>query len=211
MSKAVDYFWSWFIDNHPKLKTLRDLKPKDQKHYTFWLNWHLHFYTPGIDFLLVFPNREKDKLQMIITANGNPDYFDKVEEVVKAAPQLKDWKFTAFIQPQHDYEELEKGLDKPYVFQDITLKASEIKFLPLEYEGEKKIDMIVFLKNFTIYSHNKNLLQLIFIMVQDLLGEKSLYENINFVELAQLPESDEELICLYDLLFYLDEINGAGS
>lgn len=208
MTKAVDYFWTWFVDNHKQLQNLRTLKTKDQKHYVFWLNWHLHFYTPGIDFLLVFPNRENDKIQMIITANGNPDYFDKVNEVVKSAPQLKDWKFIAFIQPQHDYEELENGLDQPYVFQDITLKASELKFTLLEYEGEKKIDMIVYLKNFTIYSQNKKLLQLIFIMMQDLLGEKSLYENINFVELAQQPEeNNNELICLYDLQFYIDEIN----
>jgi hypothetical protein len=208
MSKAVHYFWTWFIDNHKKLKTLRELKPKQQKHYTFWLNWHLHFYAPGTDFILVFPNREKEKIQMIITANGNPDYFNNVEKMVKAAPQLRDWKFTAFVQPKQDYEELENGLDNPYVFKDITLKTSELKFMPFEYENEKKIDMIVYLKNFTIYSQNENLLQLIYIMMQDLLGEKSLYENINFVELAQLPEQeDDELIYLYDLQYYLDEIN----
>ena len=208
MKTATDYFWTWFIDNHKQLHSLRTLGRKDQKHYTYWLSWYLHFYAPGIDFLLIFPNRERDKMKMVITANGNPDYFEKVEEVVKAAPQLKDWIFTAFIQPQFDYEELQNGLDKPYVFQDITLKASELKFTPFEYEGEKKIDMVVYLKNYTIYSHNKNLLQLIYFMMQDLLGEKVLYQHINFVELAQLPEEeDNEIICLYDLGFYLDEIN----
>jgi hypothetical protein len=45
-------------------------------------------------------------------------------------------------------------------------------------------------------------------MMQDLLDEKSLYENINFVELAQLPEDgDNKFICLYDLQFYIDSIN----
>lgn len=207
MNKAVDYFWTWLIDNHSKLKDLRTLKPKEQKHFTFWLNWHLHFYAPGIDYILVFPQRSEKKIQMIFTANGNPDYFSKVEEVVTAAPQLKDWQFTAFVQPSHDYEELEKGLDRPYVFQDITLKTSDLKFIPFEYDGEKKIDMIVYLKNYTLYSHNKNLLQLIYFMMQDLLGEKLLYEHINFVELAQIPNVEHNLICLYDLQFYLDEIN----
>ncbi|HNP33960.1 MAG TPA: hypothetical protein PKN96_11770 [Flavobacterium sp.] len=68
--------------------------------------------------------------------------------------------------------------------------------------------MIVYLKNFTIYSNNKNLSTLINIMLQDLLGEKSMAENINFVQLAQLPDQeDSELIYLYDLQYYLDEIN----
>jgi len=45
-------------------------------------------------------------------------------------------------------------------------------------------------------------------MMQDLLGEKVLYERINFVELAQMPEEEDyELIYLYELQYYLDEIN----
>jgi hypothetical protein len=207
MSKAVDYFWTWFIDNHAKLKSLRTLAPKEQKHFTFWLNWHLHFYAAGVDYILIFPNRKKEKIQMIITANGNPEYFEKVEEIVAAAPLLAEWTFTAFIQPSQDYEKLEEGLDKPYVFQDITLKASEMKFLPFEYNGEKKIDMVVYLKNYVLHSHNSNLLQIVYFMLQDLLGEKMLYGNINFVELAQIPEDQSNFLHLYDLQLYIDDMN----
>ncbi len=205
--KAIQHFWTWFIDNHKQLQNIRTLTPKKQKHYTFWLNWHLHFYAPGLDYIMVFPKRETEAVQLIITANGDPEYFEKAELVVAAAPRLKGWQFTTFIQPKHSYEDLEAGLDAPYIFQDITLKTSDLKFMPLEYDGEKKIDMIIYLKNFTIYSNYDKLLQFIFIMMQDLLGEKSLYENINFVELAQMPESDEKLICLYDLQFYIDSVN----
>ena len=41
---------------------------------------------------------------------------------------------------------MESSLDKPYVFKDVNLKASKLKFMPFEYEGVKKIDMIVYLK-----------------------------------------------------------------
>jgi len=51
---------------------------------------------------------------------------------------------------------MEAGIDEPDVFQDITIKTSDLKFIPFEYHREKKIDMIIYLKNFTIYSHNKN-------------------------------------------------------
>lgn len=208
MSKTVDFFWSWFIDNHTKLRALNTLNTKDKKHYLYWLNWHLHFYIPGIDLILIFPNRKNKKTQMIFTANGNPDFFNSVEEVIKLAPQINDWKFIAFVQPIEDIDEIEAGLDKPYVFKDINLKASELKFMPFEYEGTKKIDMIVYLKNFTVHCNNKNLLQVVFIIMQDIIGEKLLFENINFVELAQMPETENiELIYLYDLQYYLDEIN----
>ncbi len=68
--------------------------------------------------------------------------------------------------------------------------------------------MIVYLKNFTIHCNNKNLLHVIFIIMQDIIGEKSLFENINFVELAQLTEhEDYELIYLYDVQLYIDKLN----
>ena len=51
--------------------------------------------------------------------------------------------------------------------------------------------MIVYIKNFTIYSHNNNLLQLVYMMIQDLFGEKSMHENINFVQLAQATEDEK--------------------
>ncbi len=43
-----------------------------------------------------------------------------------------------------------------------------------------------------------------FIILQDIVGEKSLYQNINLVQLAQVPDNKEGLIQLYDLHQYLD-------
>ncbi|RYZ98558.1 MAG: hypothetical protein EOP47_19060 [Sphingobacteriaceae bacterium] len=103
---------------------------------------------------------------------------------------------------------MEVGLDKPYVFKDIELKASELKFMPFQYEDVKKIDMIVYLKNFTVHCTNKNLLSVVFIIMQDIIGEKSLFENVNFVELAQMPlHEKDDIIYLYDLQNYIDHLN----
>ncbi len=155
----------------------------------------------------MYPEKLDDKLQLIISANGNPEYFDKVVSLAEQAPQFKHWKIIPFIQPSVDMKNIEAGLDKPYVFKDIILKASELKFTPMQYESEKKIDMIVYLKNFTVHCKNKNLIQVVFIIMQDLLGEKSLYQNINFVELAQMPEDDIQLLHLYELQLYIDKLN----
>lgn len=208
MNKATTHFWTWFLKHKNKLKNLMSLNHKEQKHYMFWLNWHLQFYFPGLEYIIVFPKVKKKKTQLIISASGQKELFHLAIELEKTAPRLWDWKFTTLIQPRQDIDDMEAGIDEPYIFNDITLKSSELKFIPFEYDGEKKIDMIVYLKNFTIFSHNKNLPILINIMLQDLLGEKSMTENINFVQLAQMPEQEnDELIYLYDLQYYLDEIN----
>lgn len=210
MKNKTEHFWTWFFEHRNKLKNLLSLDRKEQKHFFFWLNWHLQFYFPGLECILVFPKRNKKKksTQLIITAKGETGLFLQAIELEKTAPRLRDWKFTALIQPRKDIDDMEAGVDEPYVFQDITLKTSELRFVPFLYDGVKKIDMLVYMKNYTVYSHNKNLMTLINMMLQDLLGEKSLAENINFVQLAQMPEDeDDELIYLYDLQYYLDDIN----
>ena len=71
--------------------------------------------------------------------------------------------------------------------------------------------MIVYLKNYTIHCNNKNLLEVVYIIIQDIIGEKALAENINFVELEQMPnQENDELIYLFDLQYYLDEINASA-
>ena len=206
--RKINIFWNWFQDNNKTIQNIANETPKNQKHISFWIDKHLKFYCKELDFILVFSKIKTTKSEMIITANGNPDYFHQVIHLVDNAPQLKNWKFTAFIQPTSEIYKISIGLDDPYIFQDITLKASELKFTPLDYEEEKsKVDLIIYLKNYALHCDNKTLQQAIFIVIQDLLGEKSLFQNINLVQLAQMPDNDNGLIHLYELQFYIDEIN----
>jgi hypothetical protein len=206
--KKTNNFWNWFQDNNQTIKNLINETPLTQKHITFWINKNLSYYCPEIDFMIVFPISNNNKSELIITANGNPQFFEQVVNLVDKAPQLKNWKFTAFIQPTERIDEIMKGLDEPYIFHEISLKASELTFLPVEYnELSHKLDIVVFLKNYNLFCDTKTLQQAIFIIMQDIVGEKSLYQNINFIQLAQMPDNNEELIHLYDFQMFIDILN----
>ena len=206
--KKINTFWNWFQDNNQTIKNLINETPKNQKHISFWINKNLGYYCKEIDFMIVYPKTANGKCELILTANGNPEYFNQVINLVDNAPQLKNWKFIAFIQPTAKIDEIINGLDNPYIFHEITLKASELTFLPVEYhELSHKVDIVVFLKNYNLYCDTKTLQQAIFIIMQDIVGEKSLYQNINFVQLAQVPDNKEGLIHLYDFQFFLDNLN----
>jgi hypothetical protein len=205
--KKINTFWNWFQDNNQTIKNLINETPKNQKHIAFWVSKNLSYYCKEIDFILVFPNNNNNnnKTELIITANGNPKFFDQIINLVDNAPQLKNWKFTAFIQPTERVDKIIEGFDEPYIFQEITLKASELKFLTLDYDEEtQKLDIIIFFKHFNIHCNNKTLNQAIYIILQDLLGEKSLYQNINLIHLAQMPDNAEELVYLHDLQSFID-------
>jgi hypothetical protein len=206
--KKINTFWNWFQDNNKTIQNLITETPKNQKHISFWIDRHLGYYCKGLDFIIVFPKKNTEKTELIITANGNPEYFNKVIQLIDKAPILKNWKFTAFIQPTERIDKIIDGFDEPYIFQEITLKASELKFLTLDYDEEThKFDIIVFLKNYNLYCDTKTLEQAIFIIMQDILGENSLFQNINFVQLAQMPDNNEELIHLYDFQMFIDIFN----
>lgn len=154
MNNNTAHFWKWFRDHKNKLKAMPTLSLPNQKHYTYWLNWHLQFYFPGIDYILIYPKKNKQKVHFIITAKGNLELFKMALELEKTAPKLRDWKITALIKPQPDIDDRQAGEDQSYIMQDITLKTSELKFIPIQYDGKTKVDIIIYLKNFTIYAHN---------------------------------------------------------
>ncbi len=204
----INYFWSWFNDNQMHFVNYLKLLPKLRKHYTFWLEWHLNYYCKGVGYVIVFSKNKAQKNKLIITAKGQPEYFEKVESIVAAAPKISNWEIIAFVQPYAKIDEIIDGIDKPFIFQDISLKASEVKFEPIEYRDIKKIDMIIYLKYETIKADYKDLMQVVYIMVESLLGEKFLHENINFVQLAKLPEQNKECYLeLYDLKLYIENIS----
>jgi hypothetical protein len=206
--KKINTFWNWFQDNNQTIKNILHETPKNQRHISFWINKNLSYYCKEIDFMIVFPKIGNGKSELIITANGNPVYFNQVIDLVDNAPQLKNWKFTAFIQQIDRIDKIIEGFDEPYIFHEITLKASELKFLTLDYHEEtQKFDIIVFLKNYNLYCDTKTLKQAVFIIMQDILGENLLFQNINFVQLAQMPDNNEELIHLYDFQMFIDILN----
>ena len=68
---------------------------------------------------------------------------------------------------------MKQGLDEPYVFCDLVLKSSELKFAPLNpNDQKKKLDIIVYLKDYTIYCDNSILLEAVFLILYDLLWRK---------------------------------------
>ncbi|WP_445737618.1 hypothetical protein [Mariniflexile sp.] len=206
--RKINTFWNWFQDNNQTIKNLINETPIKQKQTCYLLNKRLGYYCKTLDFMIVFPKKANQKTELIITANGNPEYFNQVIELINNAPQLKHWKFTAFIQPSQNIDNIIEGLDEPYIFQEITIKTSEIKFLPLDYDiNSNKLDIIIYLKNYNIHCNTKTWQQAIYIILQDLLGEKSLCQNINFVQLAKMPKQAVALIELYELQLYIDTIN----
>ena len=207
--KKITTFWSWFLDNQHTIQNLIHETPENQKNISYWIHKNLSYYCSEIDFIIVFPKRPWQQTEFIISSNGNPDYVRQVIDLIDNAPVVTSWKFTAFITPNQLIEKDAYRPDKACIIQDISLKADALQFTPLKRdETSKKRDVIIHIKNNQILCNNESLDQAIFFILQDLLGKNILYQKINLVHLAKLPDTEEEnLIHLYDLQFYIDNYN----
>ncbi len=209
--KTTTSFWNYFTTNQKTISNIQNEPDTTYKRINTQLERKLKNYCHHLDYLLFFPKRPREKPQIIITANGNPLYFSYVENLVKAAPKIKNWQIKAFLQPTAEIEKMKQGLDEPYIFCDLVLKTSELKFALINPdEQKKKLDIIIYLKDFTIYCGNTILLEAIFMILYDLLGEKSMVEDLNFVQLGQLPEDDSNLAKLHELQDYIERVNSAA-
>ncbi len=201
--ESITSFWNYVSSNQYQLKSLRYQKPRTQKVIMSHFEQRLRAYSKGVAFVIVYPKHDYGVHQLIITADGNPKYFKQVEALVEHAPKLKGWQFVAFIQPAQNYDILEAGLDKPYVYKGISVKASELRFMGIEAEGEK-FDLFIFVNNLDISPHNADLRYVVFLIVQDILGEKCLFKHIGCVTLDHMPaEEDPTLIPLCELEFFI--------
>lgn len=206
--KTTTSFWSYFTTNQKLISNLDNESDIIYQKINKQLDRRLKNYCHHLDYFLFFPKQKTAKPQIIITANGNPLYFSYVENLVKAAPKLKNWDIKAFVQPSSKIVKMKQGLDEPYIFCDLVLKGSELKFALINPgDQKKKLDIVVYLKDYTIYCDNNILLEAVFMILYDLLGEISMVEDLNFVQLGQMPDDDSNLIKLHELQAYIDQAN----
>jgi hypothetical protein len=105
-------------------------------------------------------------------------------------------------------DKYENGTDKPLDYYGISLRISEIYFIPLVNPNKPTdLGIRVLLKNYIVHKDNSRLREAIYTHIEHLIGEKSFANDLSFIEINQLQSEDVEydgLIELYNLKFYID-------
>jgi hypothetical protein len=202
---TITNFWNYFQQNNFVFLLLNEI-PKDQLKIHFdKLIEILHQYNKNLDLII---KNKKNGAELIITANGNPYLFKEVELLVRHSPNIKRWKITAFLQPETNLTKYENGTDKPLEYYGITLRISEMYFIPLENPNKPTdLGIKVLLKNYIIHKDNPRLREAVYVHIEHLIGEKSFANDLSFIEIDQLKNEDLEDDCvleLYNLKFFID-------
>jgi hypothetical protein len=201
----IQNFWQLFQKENIALFLLNDIPKEVTLEKLNALTQAMNEYNKDLGYII---KSGTEKSELIITAHGNPYLFKEVELLVFHAPKLERWKITAFLQPEIDIDAYESGTDKPLEFYGISLRISEIYFLPLEVPGKPhEFGIKVLLKNYIVHKNNPRLREALYVHIEHLIGEKSFANDLSFIEIDQLKNEDLEddyVLELYNLKFFID-------
>ena len=90
--KLIGAFWSWFLENQEKLRSIL----KGEHDYIDLILNELSKIQRG---LAVEFEGTVENITMTISADGILENFDTVKHLIEYAPAIQNWKFIGFRQP----------------------------------------------------------------------------------------------------------------
>jgi hypothetical protein len=122
----IDLFWKWFESNHEKYSTFNELytkNPEEANKLLELITKALKAYSEGL-FVEISANEVSKEL--IITSQGNREFFADIFQLVNNAPMIDNWNFIA-TRPAI-------GIDFNFQMGEVTIHHNQISFMPLEAE-----------------------------------------------------------------------------
>jgi len=176
-------FWRWFEEKSDDFRFFREMEPEECEEIFEELTERLHLYCTSLFFEMRINTINEGEL--IITAEGNEEFFDDAEFLVSKAPEIDHWTFTALIPADEDQEGIE--------YEDLDLIPSEIWFTAIEDEDDpEKLNLVIHFRDYDVVKLSEHLDTAIFLLLQSVLGEKAFAQHINVYTTSELPGEPEE-------------------
>jgi hypothetical protein len=170
---TIESFWNWFEEHHTQFFQVVKQNGNIEKDFFEPLSKKLDGIRDGYYFLAGMLDDET--VELVFTAEGVIKNFVFVEELVRKAPSLKGWKFTPHKQ----------AVGGSVQFEDYVFDQSTISFFDRTdpaYPDEILIGIVHTQLNST---NDKEILNGVYIYLDNLLGDLRFAETIDELELFQ--------------------------
>ena len=196
-------FWDWFKKNHERYNSFN-------KRYTFnreeaeellaLLTKALQEYSKG---LFVEISGDDEKKELIITAQGNREFFADAFALVQNAPSIDSWKFIP-TKPAI-------GLDFNFKMADVSISPDEILFMPFEAdEYPDDVAIRLYHKDYTTEegaTRNAVIVGL-YVALNMLLGETATTLDLQYIDFDDMPHPKEQTFPFSELKAYIEYKKG---
>ena len=188
MEQSIADFWNWFKERSEAFLNISGdiLDEREKDDLLNEIQDNLHNYCDQLYFEI--GGQPGEDQELIITAEGDKEFFKQVEELVYNAPNIDKWTIIAFKQSV-DLN------DDPFTsnFEDVELKPIDMWFLPMDSKSNpKSIGIRVCLPNYEEVKDSKWMQPAVYKVLDTVLGEKSFALDVDYVDIGQLPDNPEK-------------------
>jgi hypothetical protein len=192
----TEIFWKWFLENKSKFDNINNLNEEETDYLLEEMLDELKKYSNGV-FFEIGGHPDEFTKELIFTAEGDLEYFDDVELLVKAAPQIDKWEIIAFKQPLN--EEFATN------WHGIKLNTEEMFFKIVSDEETFEDGVKICLSNYDKVKNEEMLETIVLKMLDSIIGEVNLAKKIDYIEISGYDRNDLEQRPVNELLKYIDE------
>lgn len=196
--QKAEKFWNWFNKKQNKFLFLSDVSQREKDNLLQEFLLELHQYNENIYFKIGgHPNDEK--VELIISAEGDLEQFPAVEKLTSYAPKYKNWEVIAFKPPM--------GNGFCLNYRDKVFDPEKIIYIPLSAkQNSKAIGFNVCYPDFE-ESEKEIYINGTYLILDAIIGEKSTALDIDYMEVIKTPEniSDFDFGHLSNIAEYISE------
>lgn len=187
-------FWNWFQKNEKAFYKVVKSRHNIEKGFFDKLSPKLSELKDGYFYLTGM--YDDNTVELVLTADGTVKNIVFIEELVKAAPNINGWKFTA-LKPALDIE-------------DVSIEMAGLKFHSENlffYSNESpnypdEIDICVIHSDMTD-DNKQQIINGVYIFLDNYLGELDFVNNIDNLQIIQKSEAQKELVPIAKLKDFL--------
>ncbi len=204
MRKAkIDKFWKWFETNHNNYSNFNEKyknNPAEASELLELITKALKIFSEG---LFVEISATEESKELIVTAQGNKEFFADAFELVQNAPSIEDWKFIA-TKPAI-------GLDFNFKMGEVTINPNEISFMPLEAnEYPNDIAIRLFHKEYTQEegATRNSVIVGLYSALNIFLGETAIALDLQYIDFDDMPHPKDKSYPFSGLKDYIEYKKG---
>ena len=192
IKRVIASFWEWFTESANELVCTEGEAYPEEKLDLIMVA--LHKIHGGIYFEIGIDDGQND---LVISSESDKTLFPIVFEIVRRAPKLNEWKFTALKPPM--------GAQFGYKDNYIELEPSSLTYTPLFSENSPNtIGLRVYVGNDAQELEGQYIVGL-WRMIETLIGEWLAAEIVVYIEPASAPAPDVQVNDLATLETYVRE------
>lgn len=183
MRQEARKFWEWFSIRHHAYRALETETEEMKTLLLEELRANLQAFCDKLFFEI--GGQAAEEPELIITAEGNTEFFRQAEELVSSAPKIGNWQFRALIPP--------RGTDFQIGIDGYVLNASTLWFQPMGHPALPELNGLrVCIPQYNLLKAKEWLQPVIAKIVEYILGEKTYALDVHYIEVAELPEAPVE-------------------